>query len=349
MIIPSSNTLKQYRFVRLLGEGGYGSVYQAVDENGRQVAIKRIRLRNLSAKSREKRLQAFQREVHFLATLKHPHIARYYGCFYHEHDLYLVMQYREGSTLEQYMEACGGNLSLEEVLDIALQLCTILEYLHRQGQPVIFRDLKPANVMRTPEGRIVLIDFGIARYFKLGQASDTSPLGSRGYAPPEQYLGQTDTRSDLYALGATLYTLLTGEVFAHSFPRLYWSNNSVGNRLGWLLLHLVSYDIRHRHFCATCLKAELQSLVWECRQSPLVSAPSAHTFSGCSWPSFGRSQDFGATTSASVRADHQKQGIHHAFAPLWRVAWKAALILSIGLCLSVLVAIIQAMVQTVLR
>ena len=263
------------------------------------------------------------------------------------------MQYIEGFTLEQYMEACGGNLSLEEVLDIALQLCTILEYLHRQGQPVIFRDLKPANVMRTPEGRIVLIDFGIARYFTGGQASDTSPLGSMGYTPPEQYLGQSDTRSDLYALGATLYTLLTGEVYAQpphfSFPRLHWSNNPVGNRLAWTLLHLVSYDIRHRHFCATCLKAELQSLVWECRQSPLVSAPSAHTFSGCSWPSFGRSQDFGATTSASVRADHQKQGIHHAFAPLWRVAWKAALILSIGLCLSVLVAIIQAMVQTVLR
>ena len=93
MIIPSSNTsnrLKQYRFVRLLGEGGYGSVYQAVDTYGRQVAIKRIRLRHLSAKSREKRLQAFQREAHFLANLKHPHIARYYSCFYYEHDLYLV-------------------------------------------------------------------------------------------------------------------------------------------------------------------------------------------------------------------------------------------------------------------
>jgi len=90
MIIPSSNTLKRYRFVRLLGEGGYGSVYQAVDEYGRQVAIKQIRLRNLPAKSREKRLQAFQREAHFLANLKHPHIARYYSCFYYEHDLYLV-------------------------------------------------------------------------------------------------------------------------------------------------------------------------------------------------------------------------------------------------------------------
>src|SRR5205807_10654469 len=113
------------------------------------------------------------------------------------------------------------------------------EYMPRQGLLVFFRDRQPADVMRRPEGPIVLIEFGIARYFNLGQASDTSPLRSRGYAPPEQYLGQTDPRSDLYALGATLYTLLTGEVFAHSFPRLYWSNNSVGNRLGWLLLHLV--------------------------------------------------------------------------------------------------------------
>ena len=250
------------------------------------------------------------------------------------------------------MEECGGYLSLEEVLDIGIQICEVLEYLHRRNPPVIFRDVKPANIMRTPGGRIVLIDFGIARYFKLGQASDTSPLGSRGIAPPEQYLGQTDTRSDLYALGATLYTLLTGEVFAHSFPRLYWSNNSVGNRLGWLLLHLVSYDIRHRHFCATCLKAELQSLVWECQQAPLVSTPSTHdwqdAFSGCSWLGRSHSQTQ-ATTSASFAAGHREPGIHHAFALLWRVAWKAALILSIGLCLSVLVAIIQAMVQTVLR
>jgi len=172
VIIPSSNTsnrLKQYRFVRLLGEGGYGSVYQAVDENGRQVAIKRIRLRNLSAKSREKRLQAFQREVHFLATLQHPHLSRYYGCFYHEHDLYLVMQYIEGCTLEQHMEECGGYLSLEEVLDIGIQICEVLEYLHRRNPPVIFRDVKPANIMRTPGGRIVLIDFGIARYFTGGK------------------------------------------------------------------------------------------------------------------------------------------------------------------------------------
>jgi serine/threonine protein kinase len=343
VIIPSSNTsnrLKRYRFVRLLGEGRYGSVYQAVDEYGRQVAIKRIRLRNLPAKSRKKRLQAFQREAHFLANLKHPHIARYYGCFYYEHDLYLVMQYIEGSTLEQYMEACGGTLQLEEVLDIGIQLCTILEYLHRQDPPVIFRDLKPANVMRTPEGRMILVDFGIARYFRSWQASDTSPLGSMGYAPPEQYLGQTDTRSDLYALGATIYTLLTGEVFAHSFPRLHWSNNLVGDRLGWLLLHLVSYDIRHRHFCATCLKAELQSLACECQQAPHVSVPSAHTFSECSWPGRSHSQTQ-ATTSTSFAASHQKPGIHHAFAPLWRVTWKAALIVSIGLCLSVLVSIIQ--------
>src|SRR5258708_38216216 len=121
------------------------------------------------------------------------------------------MEFIEGQTLEEYLDSQPrGHLPPEEVLDIGIQLCNVLGYLHTRQPPIIFRDLKPTNIMRTPGQHLYLIDFGIARHFKPGQVKDTMPLGSPGYAAPEQYgKMQTTPRADIYSLGVTLHQLLT--------------------------------------------------------------------------------------------------------------------------------------------
>ena len=123
---------------------------------------------------------------------------------------YLVMDFVEGQTLEQIAAATPGFLPEPTVLGWAEQVCGVLEYLHTRQPPIIFRDLKPANIMLTHEGKIKLIDFGIARFFKPGKTKDTMAYGTMGYAAPEQFgAGQTDARSDIYSLGVTLHYLLT--------------------------------------------------------------------------------------------------------------------------------------------
>jgi len=154
---------------------------------------------------------AFQREVSLLSQLAHPNLPRFYEYFQTPGHWYLVMDFIAGETLEEYQsKAPNRHLLLSEVLDIGIQLCIVLDYLHAQQPPIVFRDLKPANIMRTPTGQLYLIDFGIARYFKPGQAKDTVALGSLGYAAPEQYgKAQTTPCADIYSLGAVLHQLLT--------------------------------------------------------------------------------------------------------------------------------------------
>ncbi len=154
----------------------------------------------------------FLREALFLARLQHPVIPTLYDYFFEDGYWYLVMDYIPGPTLTAYLRQ-HAPLSALQALNYAVQLCDVLDYLHQQVPPVIFRDLKPANVILTPGGRLMLVDFGIARYFKTGQFNDTTDFGSPGYASPEQYkgVGQTDGRSDIYSLGVILHEMLSGQ------------------------------------------------------------------------------------------------------------------------------------------
>lgn len=204
----------RYEIVGRAGTGGFGAVYKARDtlQNNRLMAIKAIELDTLSASQAIEATDTFNRELQLLSNLDHAHLPTIYTHFLDATHWYLVMDFIDGEPLDDYLtlidEPC---LPLWEVIDIGLQLCDVLGYLHRRHPPIIFRDVKPANIMRTPGGRIYLIDFGIARRFTPGQKRDTTPLGSPGFAAPEQYgSAQTTARTDIYGLGATLYFLLTG-------------------------------------------------------------------------------------------------------------------------------------------
>jgi serine/threonine protein kinase len=208
--------LKQrYRIVSLAGRGGMGAVYKATDiELGnRLVAVKEMSERGLNEREKAEAVRGFKREAFMLAGLQYAHLPRIYDHFLEHGHWYLVMDFIAGETLENYLRRMPGRrLPLEEVLDYGIQLCTVLDYLHTRQPPIIFRDLKPANIMRSDEGELYLIDFGIARHFKPGQDKDTAAFGSSGYAAPEQY-GQTQTtpRTDIYNLGALLHQMLTGK------------------------------------------------------------------------------------------------------------------------------------------
>lgn len=204
---------ERYRIVRQLGVGGFGAVYQAEDIalGNRSVALKEMSPRGLKPDEAKEATEAFQREALLLAGLAHPSLPRIYARFEEEGRWYLVMDFIAGETLEVYLDKRGGYLPVKEVLHLALQLTEVLGYLHRRQPPIIFRDLKPSNIMRTPEGQMVLVDFGIARLFKPGQSKDTIAFGSPGYAAPEQYgKAQTTPRSDIFSLGVLLHQLLTG-------------------------------------------------------------------------------------------------------------------------------------------
>lgn len=205
----------RYEIVREIGQGGYSVVFLAKDtqRKNRPVAIKQINLRSLSPRQVIEATDTFNREVKLLSKLKHRSLPRIFAHFTDPDHWYLVMEYIEGETLEDYLHKTRqGALSVKEALGLGIQLCKVLNVLHRQDPPIIFRDVKPANIMRTPRGRLYLIDFGIARRFSPEKNKDTQPLGSPGYAPPEQYgRAQTTAQSDIYSLGATLSELLTGQ------------------------------------------------------------------------------------------------------------------------------------------
>jgi serine/threonine protein kinase len=171
-LLPANSLLKgQYLILSKVGQGGMGAVYKASDTqlNGRLVAVKEMSQKGLDPQELAEAAKTFKREAYLLAGLPHhPNLPSIYAHFAEGGRWYLVMDFIPGETLEEYVAKAGGKLPVEEVLDLGIQLAMVLSYLHSHQPPIIFRDLKPANVMRTPDGHLYLIDFGIARHFKAG-------------------------------------------------------------------------------------------------------------------------------------------------------------------------------------
>ncbi len=213
MFKPGQVLNKRYVIVEQLAIGGQSIVYLAKDQNmfDRRVVLKAFRLGPGTPTEYEAALRQFETSARMLAQLSHPGIAQVLDYFTVNGVPILVIEYVPGETLEQKLKFAPLGLPEEQVLEIAEQLCDVLEYLHNQNPPIIYRDLTPGNVMIMPDGKVKLIDFGIARTFKAGKATDTEPLGTTGYAAPEQHgKGQTGPYSDVYSLGVTLLRAVTG-------------------------------------------------------------------------------------------------------------------------------------------
>jgi serine/threonine protein kinase len=286
---------ERYRILAQVGTGGFGAVYKAVDtlSQNRIVAIKQINLGGLKPREVIEATDAFNREVFLLSGLEHPSLPGIHEHFTDPEHWYLVMDFIEGETLEEYLHKRDAGqpqgLPLQEVLDIGPQLCTVLDYLHTRQPPIIFRDIKPANIMRTAMGKLYLIDFGIARRFKPGQAKDTIALGSPGYAAPEQYgKAQTTVRADIYSLGAVLHQLLSGDdpsetPFRFVPLRLYGPQGL--SELEALILRMVEIEVENRPASISEVKEELEHIralqvssgasIWQLSSLPLPQPPPA--------------------------------------------------------------------------
>lgn len=201
----------RYRLERILGEGASGRVYLARDtkERGRVWAVKEIDYSALPPAEFAEARQHFQREAELLKGLRHPSLPVVADHFQQDSRDYLVMERVEGPTLEGLLKGGPDPLPEARVLALGLALVGTLHYLHHRRPPVVYRDLKPANVMVAMGGGIKLIDFGIARSARPGKVGDTTAYGTPGYAPPEQYQGRTVPASDVYALGITLLRAAT--------------------------------------------------------------------------------------------------------------------------------------------
>ncbi len=204
----------KYRVTRLVAGGGMAWVYEVEElraDGQRQIwAMKELRADADDAHSVEEGRRLFEQEANLLVRLNHPNLPKVTAFFEEQGHSYLVMEFIHGESLEKRLEQANAPLLESQVLEWAIQICVVLTYLHTRPTPIIFRDMKPSNVMVTPEGRIKLIDFGIARTYKVGKRKDTITMGSENYAAPEQWgKAQTDPRADIYGLGATMYHLLT--------------------------------------------------------------------------------------------------------------------------------------------
>ena len=199
----------KYQILKEIGRGGMSVVYLAMDTHlNKQWAVKEIRKRG-SGKNDEIVVNSLLAEANMMKRLDHPALPRIVDIIDNGITIYVVMDYIEGESLDKILNEFGAQPE-EKVINWAMQIADALSYLHSQKPSIIYRDMKPANVMLKPEGNIKIIDFGIAREYKEQSLADTTVLGTKGYAPPEQYSGQTDPRSDIFALGMTMHHLLTG-------------------------------------------------------------------------------------------------------------------------------------------
>lgn len=218
----------KYEILTLIGQGGMSKVYLAMDKRlNKQWAVKEIEKRARD-RNNEVIIQSAIAEANMIKRLDHPSLPRIVDIIDNGNVIFVIMDYIEGEPLSNILERNGAQPQ-ELVIEWAKELCGVLDYLHTCQPPIIYRDMKPANVMLKPDGSLKLIDFGIAREFKEEKNSDTVSLGTKGYAAPEQFggKGQTDARTDVYCLGVTLYHLITGqnpcEPPYELYPIRYWN------------------------------------------------------------------------------------------------------------------------------
>ncbi len=269
---------KRYTVKKPLGGGAYGTVYLVEDQaqGGQERALKEVAESELPPGERDEARILFEREGAILKSLRHPGLPGVTDVFSRGDCHYLVMEYIQGHTLEELLKQKGGPFTAAEVIPWAYQLSAVLEYLHTRPEPVIFRDLKPSNIMIDRNGRIRLIDFGIARYFKPGKAKDTFFMGTPGFSPPEQYgRGQSDHRSDLFSFGATFFYLLTDvdtAQFATSFPPLGTLAHDIPGWLEKVITRCLAINPGERYQSTASLVKDMEKQRFSADDAP-IDAP----------------------------------------------------------------------------
>ncbi|MFP4497564.1 MAG: PQQ-binding-like beta-propeller repeat protein [Vulcanimicrobiota bacterium] len=225
---------ERYKIIDYIAKGGMGAVYKAVDLKESKVwAVKEMLDYFDTEEEREYSVERFATEAQILYELDHPSIPRFADCFVSENRYYLIMEFIDGKDLlmilDEALASGKPGLDEEQIKNWAIQLCNVLFYLHNQDPPIIYRDLKPGNIMLTRANKVYLIDFGIARLFD--PRTKGTMVGTQGYAPPEQYKGETEPRSDMYSLAACLHHLLTGKDPRNDIPFTFPSLSSIRNDL----------------------------------------------------------------------------------------------------------------------
>lgn len=267
---PGTLLQNRYQIVGVLKMGGMATVYKARDMRFASVtrlcAVKEMINLASDPQIREIAIQNFEREANILATTNHPVMPQIYDFFSESTRSYLVMELIDGVDLEDYLAEFAPDEFPEEsqVVEWALQICDVLTYLHNhKPQPIIFRDLKPGNIMLDNQDRIRLIDFGIAKVFQSGQKG--TMIGTEGYSPPEQYRGNAEPRGDVYALGATLHHLLTKQdprlepPFSFQERPITSINSKVNSQLEAVIMKALEYDIDKRYASAAEFKKEIMA------------------------------------------------------------------------------------------
>ena len=255
----------KYEIIRVIGKGGMSVVYLARDYvTGQQYAIKDVE-RSGQDDNNKVVVQSLAAEGHMLKQLSNPHLPRISDLIEDVNSFMLVMDYVEGESLDRVIQREGPQ-SPENIYNWCIQICDVFHYLHNQPQPVVYRDMKPANIILQPNGNIMMIDFGTARTQKVGQymQSDTICIGTEGFAAPEQFGGisQSDARTDIFCLGATIYNMLTGHSPCNPpkgiLPLSHFDPALVDTPLDAIIKKCTRMDPNERYQTALELKADLE-------------------------------------------------------------------------------------------
>jgi eukaryotic-like serine/threonine-protein kinase len=261
-----------------------GAVYRARDLHfpnvEKVVAVKEMINQGRDPAIRETIVRNFEREANILATLNHPSIPRIYDYFTQNERSYLILEFIDGKDLEAIMEETKGFFPESQVISWAIELCDVLNYLHtHKPEQIIFRDMKPSNVMINHHNHVVLVDFGIAKPFELGPKG--TMIGTEGYSPPEQYRGEATHLADIYALGATMHHLLTRRdprleaPFSFNERPIREINPEVSIELETVIYTAIHYNPENRFQSAMSMKEALLAVAPELDPSPIRHTPSA--------------------------------------------------------------------------
>jgi len=269
----------KYNIIRLLGKGGMGNAYLAdtLCQPYMRLVIKELNPAGFD--DAEEAWELFKKEANFMKKFSHHGIPKIFDFFNENHRDYLAIEYIDGQTLEEILKSTPGSVTIDKSISWAIEIADIMDYLHNSFEfPIVYRDIKPANIIITPLGKVKLIDFGIARYYNPDKSIDTFRLGSPGYAPPELYKGhvQSSPQSDIYSLGVLLFQMLTKydpSEAPFKFPPMKSLNSEISEGLEKIILKSIEIQPLKRYLSMKDFKEALMDYMGIEEEISVVKPP----------------------------------------------------------------------------